>query len=371
MEAVTLTLLFADAEAAAAVDVSEDLVTAHGGREEPTAGAGRMLAFSSARSTLSCAVAVQRAAPPRHVRIGLHCADVGRDGDRLHGRPVLAVARICALASRGEILASAVVASVADLDPRTDDMWFEDGREVELRGLRGRRLILPVRWTLHTRAPDRVVIADDAPLVRDGIAALLRENGLEVVATVGDADALHDAVERTRPDVAVVDIRMPPTFTNEGLVAAERIRAQHPEIAVLVLSQHVDPSYATRLLADGGARSGYLLKERVADVDVLLDAIRRVSRGGCVVDQGLSERLVQGADARGGLAELTDREREVLALLAEGLSNAAIAARLVVTGRTVETHVGAIFLKLGLREGATEHRRVAAVIAYLRATGAG
>jgi len=260
------------------------------------------------------------------------------------------------------------VPDLAGLEGATD-IWFDEGVEVELRGLRGRHLLVPVRWEARVRPPERVVIADDAAIVRDGVAALLREHGLDVVAAVGDAEGLHAAVDRHRPDVAIVDIRMPPSFTNEGLVAAERLAVSHPEVGVLVLSQHIDVSYAERLLRPGGARGGYLLKDRIADVDVLLEAVRRIARGGCVVDPGVSARLVEGAEAAGRLGELSDREREVLALVAEGLSNRAIAERLVVTVRTVETHIGQVFLKLGLRDEGAEHRRVAAVVTYLRATG--
>jgi DNA-binding NarL/FixJ family response regulator len=191
------------------------------------------------------------------------------------------------------------------------------------------------------------------------------------VATAADAQTLEEAVVRHRPDVAIVDIRMPPTFTNEGLIAAESIRRTHPEVGVLVLSQHVEPSYAVQLMRESPERSGYLLKERVAETDVLLDAIRRVARGDCVVDPGMTDKLVRGADERGLLADLTNREREVLDLVAQGLSNRAIAERLVVSGRTVETHVGQVFQKLGLQEEGQEHRRVAAVITYLRATQSG
>jgi DNA-binding NarL/FixJ family response regulator len=229
---------------------------------------------------------------------------------------------------------------------------------------------VPVRWSEVAARAVRVVIADDSAIVRDGVAALLRENGIEVVAAAADAEGLQDAVARHRPDVAIVDIRMPPTHTDEGLVAAEHIRRAHPETGVLVLSQHVEFAFAQRLAGAGAARTGYLLKDRVSDVDALLDAVRRVARGGCVVDATLTDRLVERADAGGALSRLTDREREVLGLLAQGLSNRAIADRLVVTGRTVETHISQIFAKLGLREEGAEHRRVAAVLTYLRAAPA-
>jgi DNA-binding NarL/FixJ family response regulator len=216
-----------------------------------------------------------------------------------------------------------------------------------------------------------VVIADDAALVRDGVAALLRDHGVEVAATVGDATELHEAVARHLPDVALVDIRMPPTFVDEGLVAAERIRAGFPEVGVLVLSQHLDARYALRVAGDHPARTGYLLKDRVTDSRVLFDALERIAAGGCVIDAAVAEGLVTRASALARIDELTAREREVLALVAEGHSNRAIAQRLVVTQKTVETHIGQIFLKLGLRDIQDEDRRVAAVLTYLRAAQPG
>src|SRR5262249_54852960 len=178
---------------------------------------------------------------------------------------------------------------------------------------------------------------------------------------------LYPAVAGHLPDVALVDIRMPPTFTDEGLAAAERIRAGFPEVGVLVLSQHLDVRYAIRVAEGNPARTGYLLKDRVTDSRILFDALDRIAAGGCVIDQAVAEALVTRASALALIDQLTDREREVLALVAEGLTNRAIAERLVVTPKTVETHVGRIFLKLGLRELDREDHRVAAVLAYLRA----
>lgn len=212
----------------------------------------------------------------------------------------------------------------------------------------------------------RVVIADDVMLTREGIARLLDEAGIDVVAQAEDAEGLLREVRLKQPDAAIVDIRMPPSHTDEGLVAAQRIRADHPAIGVLVLSQYVEPSYAMRLLAEHPERVGYLLKQRVFDVAILVDALRRITDGETVVDPTIVSRLVGRRRRHHPLAELTTREREVLGLVAEGLSNGAIASRLFVTERTVEAHVKQVFLKLGLAINPESHRRVLAVLAYLR-----
>jgi DNA-binding NarL/FixJ family response regulator len=213
----------------------------------------------------------------------------------------------------------------------------------------------------------RVVVAEDTMLTREGIVRLLEETGVEVVAQAEDVATLMRHVRFERPDAAIVDIRMPPTHTDEGLLAAEQIRAEHPEIGVLLLSQYVEPSYAIRLLEEHPERVGYLLKERVFDVAILVDALRRIGDGETVVDPTIVARLVGRRRREDPLADLTEREREVLGLLAEGLSNRAIAARLFITERTVEAHVKQIFLKLRLDANVESHRRVLAVLAYLRA----
>ena len=212
----------------------------------------------------------------------------------------------------------------------------------------------------------RVVVADDSMLTREGIVRLLRDAGLEVAAEAEDAEGLLREVRQSRPDVAVVDIRMPPTHTDEGLVAAQSIRAQHPEVGVLVLSQYVEPSYAMRLLEDQPGRVGYLLKDRVFDIATVVDALRRIVDGETVIDPTIISRLVRRHRRNDPLTRLTEREREVLGLIAEGLSNRAIAARLFITERTVEAHSTQIFLKLGLSESADWHRRVLAVLTFLR-----
>ena len=212
----------------------------------------------------------------------------------------------------------------------------------------------------------RIVVADDVMLTREGIAHLLEQAGIDVVAQAEDAEGLLREVRLKQPDAAIVDIRMPPTHTDEGLVATQQIRAEHPAIGVLLLSQYVEPSYAMRLLEEHPERVGYLLKQRVFDVAILIDALRRITDGETVVDPTIVARLVGRRRRHHPLAELTTREREVLGLVAEGLSNGAIASRLFVTQRTVEAHVKQVFLKLGLAINPESHRRVLAVLAYLR-----
>ena len=212
----------------------------------------------------------------------------------------------------------------------------------------------------------RLVIADDSVILREGLARLLREQGFEVVAQVGTAPELLAVVARLEPDLAIIDIRMPPSHTDEGLVAAEELRTRHPTVGVLVLSQYVEAEYALRLLERGERGAGYVLKDRVLDMTDLADAVRRVGEGGSVIDPTLVEQLVQRPSANGGLADLTRRERDVLTLMAQGLSDRGIAQRLVVTHKTVETHVRHIFSKLDLPRGVAENRRVHAVLAYLR-----
>jgi serine/threonine-protein kinase len=210
------------------------------------------------------------------------------------------------------------------------------------------------------------VIADDEALLREGLARLLAEAGLEVVGKVGDAPALLRQVELTHPDVAVVDIKMPPTHTDEGLEAAAEIRTKHPEVGVLVLSHYLDSGYAKQLLDRHPGGTGYLLKERVSDPAVLVDALGRLQDGECVLDPTIVARLVDRPRTEGALDELTDREREVLALIAEGRSNRGICETLFLSPKTVESHVKHIFMKLDIDAAPEDHRRVLAVLTYLR-----
>ncbi len=221
----------------------------------------------------------------------------------------------------------------------------------------------------------RAVIVEDLALLREGIVALLRENGVDVVAQAEDGPGLERIVAGHKPDLAIVDVRLPPTFTDEGLRAAIEARRRHPGLGVLVLSQYVEPVYTAELLASGEAGVGYLLKERVGEVRAFIDAVQRVADGGTALDREVVAELMRARQAGGGdgdtaIGSLTPREREVLELMAEGRSNAAVARALVVTGGAVEKHVRNIFAKLDLPASDDDHRRVLAVLAYLRAGAA-
>jgi DNA-binding NarL/FixJ family response regulator len=219
---------------------------------------------------------------------------------------------------------------------------------------------------MNASAPIRTIVADDSVLLRDGVVRLLNDSGFEVVAAVGDADALLDAVTEYDPQLCVVDVRMPPTHTDEGLRAAVEIRRRSPHVAVLVLSQYVEERYAAELLDGDVDGVGYLLKDRVIDVSQFLEALRRVAGGGSAVDAEVISQILGRSRRSSELDRLTPREREVLELMAEGLSNAGIAERLVVSGGAVEKHISNVFMKLDLELEDRAHRRVLAVLRYLR-----
>lgn len=212
----------------------------------------------------------------------------------------------------------------------------------------------------------RVIVADDSLLFREGLVRLLSEHDFDVVAQTDNAHDLLRRVGGLQPDVAIVDIRMPPSFTDEGLLAAEQIGARHPGVGVVVLSQYVESGYAVRLLANGSGGRGYLLKDQIGDLESFADAIRRVGTGGSVIDPDVVARLVDREHRPGPLDELSKRELEILALMAEGRSNAGICERLVLSHRTIESHSRTIFRKLGLDAATDDNRRVLAVLTYLR-----
>lgn len=214
----------------------------------------------------------------------------------------------------------------------------------------------------------RVIVADDSALFRAGVTRVLESGGFEVIGQAGTAEEVHRLVATQRPDLVVLDIRMPPTQTSEGLVAAKQLRSQYPELGVLLLSHHVESHHALELLSQAPGRVGYLLKDRVADENEFLEAARRVGNGGSAVDPMVVSRLLGQKRARNHVDDLTERERSVLAQIAEGRSNEAISAALRISPKTLETHIGTIYSKLGLEPSASDHRRVLAVLNYLHAT---
>ena len=285
------------------------------------------------------------------LRVSVHVGDlVGHRDDDVFGGAVRFARELCDAAAPGTIVASPVVQA---LGVGRADFTFE---------AHDANFVVP--WVPAVAPRLRVVVAEDAALIRAGIVRLLASEGFEVVAEAGDYDSLLAAVDREPPDLVITDIRMPPTQTDEGLRAAAQIRATYPAVAVLVLSQHVVASAAATLLDGERAGIGYLLKERVTEIDEFVEAARRVARGESVIDPLISDELMRvGADD--ALAQLTERERDVLALMAQGFSNQAICDELVVSSKTIESHVRAIFQKLDLPEGAQGNRRVQAVIRWL------
>jgi DNA-binding NarL/FixJ family response regulator/class 3 adenylate cyclase len=387
--------------------ILRDAVSANRGEEVDTQGDAFFVAFGRARDAIAAAVAAQRALA-RHgwpggvqvrVRMGIHTGEPLAADGRYVGLGVHRAARISAAGHGGQILLSNATRELVE-DDLPPDVRLLDLGEHRLKDLdRPERIFQvdvddlpsefpPLESVVDSTGPSplspspaparplgpggptpmRVVVADDVMLTRQGIVRLLVEAGVDVVAEAEDAAGLLRQVRLTRPDAAIVDIRMPPTHTDEGLAAAQQIRAEHPEVGVLLLSSYVEPSYAMRLIQEHPERVGYLLKERVFDVAILVDALRRIADDETVIDPTIVSRLVGRRRREDPLEELTDREREVLSLLAEGMSNRAIAARLFITERTVEAHVKQIFLELGLGANPESHRRVLAVLTYLRAS---
>jgi DNA-binding NarL/FixJ family response regulator/class 3 adenylate cyclase len=356
---------------------TEPIVRRRGGEVVETRGDEVLAAFDSSRAALEAAVEMQRAlvaneGGPIPVGIGIDTGEAVPTGDGYLGNALNLASRLCGVCPPGEILTTREVAHVAGT---LDGATFEDRGERSFKNVDVPVRVIrvapagedPSRRFREVATQTTVIVADDSVLFREGVARVLQDRGFSVSGQAGDAEELLSAVERAAPDVVVTDIRMPPTNTSEGLVAAQRIRSEHPEVAVLVLSQYVETQHAMRLLRDTPERVGYLLKDRVSDIDEFADAVRRIARGGSVIDPEVVAQLLGRRSEDHALEALTDREREILALMAEGRSNQAICERLFLSPKTVETHVGSIFSKLGLLQAADDHRRVLAVLAYLRA----
>jgi DNA-binding NarL/FixJ family response regulator len=304
------------------------------------------------------------------VRMALHTGEPRLAEQGYHGLGVHLAARLCQAGRGGQILLSEATRAVI-ADDMPPGVSLVSLGEWALKDFERPQPVYEVVAAGVPEAPSgpaalRVVLAEDSVLLREGIARLLESEGFEVVGQVDNADDLVRRVGFAKPDVAIVDIRMPPTHTDEGLQAARRIRERHSGVGVLVLSQYVEAEYATGLLSEQAEGTGYLLKDRVANVGEFTDAVRRVAGGGSALDPAVVAQLVGRRRADDPLAALTAREREVLELMAEGLSNHGIAARLVVTERAVEKHVTNIFAKLGLAATPQDHRRVRAVLTLLQ-----
>ena len=348
-------------------------VAAHGGEEIDCRGDEFSIAFPDVREAVAAAEAIQAAHTASiRVRIGIHAGDPLRVEGAYVGVDVHRAARICSAGHGGQVLLSDATAALLD-----GDFVLRDLGEHRLRGLDqperihqlGDAEFPPLRADAAEDgigARTRVVVADDSVLLREGVARLLEDAGFEIVGQAGNADELLLKVRSYKPDLAIVDIKMPPTHTDEGLRAAQEIREQHPETGVLVLSQYVESGYALELPQGNADGVGYLLKDRVSDVEEFTGAVKRVAEGGSALDSEVVSRLVGRRRGEDPVAQLTPREREVLELMAEGRSNQAIAERLFVTPRAVEKHVTSIFGKLRLPADEADHRRVLAVLQYLR-----
>jgi DNA-binding NarL/FixJ family response regulator/class 3 adenylate cyclase len=363
---------------AQARELQREAVARAGGEEVDCRDDELFSVFSEPGAAASAALEIQRSFTARgwpgeervRVRIGLHSGEAEREGDGLIGIDVHRASRICQAGHGGQVLVSQEAAS--DLEGAARELG-----EFEFRGLRVPERIyqlvadgLPDEFPplRNARVRERglsAVIGEDSTLVREGLARLLEEAEIEVVGQAGNADELLLKVRSYRPDVAVVDIRMPPTQTDEGIQAAREIRRKHPETAVLVLSQHVAHTYAVELLGESAEGLGYLLKDRVTDVADFIAAVRRVAEGGSALDPLVVAELVGRSRGDDPVRRLSSREREVMELMAEGRSNQAIGQRLFISPRAVEKHVTSIFTKLGLPAASEDHRRVLAVLRFL------
>jgi DNA-binding NarL/FixJ family response regulator len=376
-----------------------DALEQHGGYEIDCRGDEFFLAFGDPQKAVETAIEIQRnhrvhdwpEAREVRVRIGVHTGRPAIEDDDYVGIDLHYVSRLCDAGHGGQVLLSEATVGALDEVPvknlglhelkglrRTEQIF-----QLVADGATGATSDFPALRLGNPRGPDaqsqpagrspakqreriRVVLAEDAVLLREGMARLLGEWGFEIVGQSGTAEDLLLKVRSYAPDVAIVDIRMPPTQTDEGLRAAREIRSKHPGVGVLVLSQHVQPDYALELLAESAEGIGYLLKDRISDIDEFAAAVRRVAEGGSALDPALVSQLVDRPRKQGPLDALTPREWEVLELMAEGRSNQAIGERLFITQGAVEKHTANIFRKLGLAPALEDHRRVLAVLAFLR-----
>ena len=391
---MTLTFFFSDVEdstgladrlgsayAGVLADVralQRDAVASAGGEEMDCRGDELFCVFGEPQPAVATALAIQHAFAAREwpndervrVRIGIHCGEAERAGGGLVGLEVHRASRICQAGHGGQVLLSGDAA--LGISERVHDLG-----EFAFRGLREPQRIYqlvdddlqddfpPLRNVRVRERELSAVIAEDSTLLREGLARLLEEAEIDVVGQAGTADELMLKVRSYHPDVAIVDIRMPPTQTDEGIRAAREIRTKHPETGVLVLSQHVAHTYAVELLGDSAEGLGYLLKDRIADVTEFTAAVRRVAEGGSALDPAVVAELVGRNRRNDPVDQLSPREREVLELMAEGRSNQAIGQRLFISPRAVEKHVTSIFAKLRLPAAPEDHRRVLAVLRFL------
>lgn len=362
-------------------EITREVVESNDGELLELRGDEGLSVFDSARDALRAATALQErfvteavkdADMPLLVGIGIDVGEAVPVEGGYRGGALNLAARLCSMAGPGEILASTITTHLAG---PLDGIEYEDRGETRLKGMKDSVPVMrvapkddPISRLAAAKASSamRVVVADDSLLLREGVVRVLKDGGFNVIAQAGDGEELVAAVAHDVPDVVVTDIRMPPSYTDEGLVATHKIRERFPEVGVLLLSQYVETEFAVELVSAGAARLGYLLKDRVANMQEFTDSVRRVGKGGSVIDPEVVSRLVERPRVASPVDDLSTREREVLSMMAEGRSNAGIAEELSLSAKSVEGHVRNIFGKLGLVDAPDDHRRVLAVLSYLK-----